>query len=246
MHLQVAVIFMSNIIPHKLTYLPVFASVLCVSDCFLPSVSPTQPAETFPTHVLLPKHLASVSSPVWLQVVQQKVNHVGSSLQDESSKPGTPTAVAWQQQRLHLLPVTALASSPNSRSSSPCDIHTADVAVDTLQQQRAKLKPVQTSKHAKLPVKQPAAAPLRGQGTAAAAYPSFVKATTTRPAAPSQGMSACSLSNLPLSPIYQCCAHRVRTKPCCLMLPSLKQPASMAAVETEPITLQCLYGLRVT
>ena len=41
MHLQVAVIFMSNIIPHKLTYLPVFASVLCVSDCFLPSVSPT-------------------------------------------------------------------------------------------------------------------------------------------------------------------------------------------------------------
>ena len=98
----------------------------------------------------------------------------------------------WQQQRLHLRPVTAPASSPNSKGASPSDVHTADAAVDTLQQQRAKLKPVQTSKHALLPVKRPAA-PLRGQGTAAAVYPSFVKATTTRPAAPSQGISACSL-----------------------------------------------------
>ena len=109
-----------------------------------------------------------------------------------------PSAVPWQQQ-CNLRSVAALASSPNSRTGSPTDIHTADVAVDTLQQQRDKLKPVQTSKHAILPVKRPAAAPPRGQGTAAAAYPSFVEATTARPAAPSQGISACSLSKLPLS-----------------------------------------------
>ena len=138
------------------------------------------------------QQLVSISTPVWLQVVQQKVDHLGSSLQDEPSKHGRPTAVPWQQQRLHLHP-TAPASSPSSRSGSPSEVRSADVAVDTLQQQRAKLKPVQTSKHAILPVKRPAAAPLRGQGTAAAVYPSFVKATTTRPAAPRQGTSACSL-----------------------------------------------------
>ncbi|KAA6419479.1 MAG: hypothetical protein FRX49_10577 [Trebouxia sp. A1-2] len=133
------------------------------------------------------------------EVVQQKVeaikaeswDHQGSSLQDESSKHGRPTAVPWQQQRLHLRPVTASASSSNSRSATPSSVHTADTAVDTLQQQRAKLKPVQTSKHAIAPVKQPAAAPLKGQGTAAAVYPSFVKATT-RPAAPSQGAQVSS------------------------------------------------------
>ncbi|KAL0039822.1 hypothetical protein WJX77_009060 [Trebouxia sp. C0004] len=119
------------------------------------------------------------------EVVQQKVNHRGTPLQEESSKHGRPTAVPWQ--RLHLRPVTAPASSPNSRSGSPSEVHPAGVAVDTLQQQRAKLKPVQTSKHVILPVKRPAAAPLRGQGTKAAVYPSFVKATTTRPAAPAQG-----------------------------------------------------------
>ena len=139
------------------------------------------------------QQLVSVSTPVWLQDVQQTVDHLGSSFQDEPSKHGRPTAVPWQQQRLHLRPATSLDSSPNSRSGSPSDTHMADNAVDTLQQQRAKLKPVQTSKHAILPVKRPAAAPLRGQGTAAAVYPSFVKATNTRPAAPRQGTSACSL-----------------------------------------------------
>lgn len=141
----------------------------------------------------------------------------------------------WQQQRLHLRPVTASASSSNSRSATPSSVHTADTAVDTLQQQRAKLKPVQTSKHAIAPVKQPAAAPLKGQGTAAAVYPSFVKATT-RPAAPSQGISACSLSNSPLS--------RPQSLRRALLLDTAQAYAACihGCSETESITLQCLYA----
>ena len=179
--------------------IPACVCLCFVSNCFLLSVSSTGACnlrlQSGSGTCTVVSQLVSVSSPVWLQVVQQKVDHLGSSLQDEPSKHGMPSAVPWQQQR-NLRSVAALASSPNSRTGSPTDIHTADVAVDTLQQQRDKLKPVQTSKHAILPVKRPAAAPLRGQGTAAAAYPSFVKATTTRPAAPSQGIYCPGLSRL--------------------------------------------------
>jgi len=177
--------------------IPACVCLCFVSNCFLLSVSSTGACnlrlQSGSGTCTVVSQLVSVSSPVWLQVVQQKVDHLDSLLQDEVSKPGRPTAAPWQQQHLHLRPVTAPASSTNSRSGSPSEVHTADAAVDTLQQQRAKLKPVQTSKHALPPVKRPAAALLRGQGTAAAVYPSFVKATTTRPAAPSQGIPACSL-----------------------------------------------------
>ncbi len=181
--------------------------------------------------------LVSVSSSVWLQVVQ---HHLGSSLQDELSRHGRPTAVPWQQQRLHLRPVTSLASSPRSRSGSPTDFHSADAAVDTLLQQRSKLKPVQTSKHAILPAKRPAAAPLRKQDTAAAAYPSFVKATTTRPAAPSQGTSACFLSKFQFS--------SPQSLPKALLLGAAQAYAACVqnCSEVESVTLQCLYRLRVT
>ncbi len=181
-------------------FLLVFAPALFVFICFCyqsaQQVLTTSTCRDVSDRCTAVQQLVSVSSPVWLQVVQQKVDHLGSSLQDEPSKHGRPTAVPWQQQRLHLRPATSLDSSPNSRSGSPSDTHMADNAVDTLQQQRAKLKPVQTSKHAILPAKRPAAAPLRGQGTAAAAYPSFVKATTTRPSAPSQGIYCPGLSRL--------------------------------------------------
>lgn len=57
----------------------------------------------------------------------------------------------WQQQRLQLRAVKRQSGSPAAQGGSPGHFHYADASMDTLQQQRAKLKPVQTSKLAALP-----------------------------------------------------------------------------------------------
>ena len=57
----------------------------------------------------------------------------------------------WQQQRLQLRAVKRQSGSPAAQGGSPGHFRYVDASVDTLQQQRAKLKPVQTSKHAALP-----------------------------------------------------------------------------------------------
>ena len=57
----------------------------------------------------------------------------------------------WQQQRLQLRAVQRQSGSPAAQGGSPGHFRYVDASVDTLQQQRAKLKPVQTSKPAALP-----------------------------------------------------------------------------------------------
>ena len=77
------------------------------------------------------------------------------------AKRGQTSATPWQQQRLQLRAVNRQSGSPAAQGGSPGHFLYVDASVDTLQQQRAKLKPVQTSKNAALP------APVQ-QGLAAA------------------------------------------------------------------------------
>ena len=105
--------------------------------------------------------------PVPWQAAQQKLDQLTSLLQGELAKHGQPSATPWQQQRQQLRSVGTPPGSPVAGSGSPGHFRYADASMDTLQQQRAKLKPVHTSKHAPLPapmqqgfVAPPALAPL--------------------------------------------------------------------------------------
>ena len=86
------------------------------------------------------------------QVAQEKADQLTALLQDELAKRGKPDVTPWQQQRLQLRAVNSPSGSPAARSGSPGKFRYMDASVDSLQQQRSKLRPVQTSKHAALPV----------------------------------------------------------------------------------------------
>ena len=125
------------------------------------------------------------------QVVQEQADQLTSLLQDELAKRGKPGVTPWQQQRLQLRAVRGPSGSPAAKVGSPSNFRYTDASVDSLQQQRAKLKPVQTSKHAALPaqVQQGPAAPptlpptggaqLRGVQARTAALPAAVTGLLT-------------------------------------------------------------------
>lgn len=100
-----------------------------------------------------------------LQAAQDKGNHPRGLQQDDLAKRSGTTA--WQQQRLQLRAVMSPSGSPSAQSGSPSGFRYADASVDTLQQQRAKLRPVQTSKQAVLPTQQGFVAPVMRPGGAA-------------------------------------------------------------------------------
>lgn len=83
--------------------------------------------------------------------MQEKADQLTGLLQDELAKRGKPGVTPWQQQRLQLRAVRGPSGSPAAKVGSPGNFRYSDASVDSLQQQRAKLKPVQTSKHAALP-----------------------------------------------------------------------------------------------
>ena len=89
-----------------------------------------------------------------LQVAQQKADSLSNVLHSELAKRGKPPAPNWQQQRLQLRPISQSRSPASSRGSSPGSSRgnspvgsqkRIDAPVDTLLQQRAKLRHVQTS-----------------------------------------------------------------------------------------------------
>lgn len=147
-----------------------------------------------------------------LQVVQEKADQLTGLLQDELAKRGKPGVTPWQQQRLQLRAVRGPSGSPAAKVGSPSNFRYTDASVDSLQQQRAKLKPVQTSKHAALPApgqQGPGAAltlppagvaQLRGAHTSTVALPAAVSGLLVKPVLPSKArLTACLL------PITCCC-----------------------------------------
>jgi len=137
-------------------------------------------------------------------VAQQKADRLGGLLSDELSKRGKPTTTPWQQHRLLLRPtVPGSDASFTGSNASPGGARSVDVAsVDTLQQQRSKLKPVQTSSKVLLPVKQQPAAAIARQDGAKAAPSGSLQSTSVRNLAPTAGVCElhfCSKADAPVS-----------------------------------------------
>lgn len=144
-----------------------------------------------------------------LQVAQEKADQLTGLLQDELAKRGKPSVTPWQQQRLQLRAVRGPSGSPAARVGSPSNFRYTDASVDSLQQQRAKLKPVQTSKLAALPApvqQEPGAAPtlappgvaqLKGvQASTAIALPAAVSGVLVQPLLPSEARLTACLSSI--------------------------------------------------
>ena len=124
-----------------------------------------------------------------LQAAQQKTESLSDILHAELAKRGKAPAAAWQQQRLQLRPISQPNSPRSSNSGSPVGGQRyTDASIDTLMQQRAKLKHVQTSSKGLVPGGQSAVSAMqqRQPNADTSEVPGSV-----RPPVPNQGQILC-------------------------------------------------------